>query len=174
MRMFAFHLPEDGAPALLKGGRTMRRILSLSGLARAAWALCLGFLGLLAGTVLERAWHPHFLPATAILMRSVRARCSIPSFVGLVAVLALVPPAARSETPVVHDAALEDLEEPPKTDVAKPLLPPRALLRIGTNDLRTPDSIMGSEDRHCVDPGAKTMGVKTGGEKDRRKHAVQT
>jgi hypothetical protein len=46
----------------------MRRILSLPGLAVAAWASCLGFLALLAGMVLGRAWHPHFLPATAMLL----------------------------------------------------------------------------------------------------------
>jgi WD40 repeat protein len=75
-------------------------------------------------------------------MRFVRARFSIPALVGVVAVLALVPPAAQSEAPVMHHAAMEDLGEPPKTHVAKPSLPPRALLRIGTNDLRTRDSIM--------------------------------
>jgi hypothetical protein len=46
----------------------MRRILSLPGLAVAAWASCLGLLGLLAGMVLGRAWHPHFLPATTMLL----------------------------------------------------------------------------------------------------------
>jgi len=75
-------------------------------------------------------------------MRFVRVRFSIPSLMGVVAVLALVPPAAQSEAPVMHDAAMEDLGEPPKTDVAKPPLPPRALLRIGTSDLRTQDSIV--------------------------------
>jgi hypothetical protein len=156
---------------------TRRRIFSLPSLAVAAWASCLGFLGLLAGTVLARAWHPHFLPATAMLLlvvvtalalvvgaswriirgqrrrralscllkpvvRLVRARFSIPSLVGVVTVRTLVPPAAQSEAPVMHDAAMEDLEEPPKTDVVKASLPSRALLRIGTNDLRTQDSIM--------------------------------
>jgi WD40 repeat protein len=75
-------------------------------------------------------------------MRLVRARFSIPSLVSVLAVLALVPPAAQSEAPVMHHAAMEDVGEPPKTDVSKPLLPPRALLQIGTNDLRTRDSIM--------------------------------
>jgi hypothetical protein len=46
----------------------MRPILSLPGLAVAAWASCLGLLGLLAGMVLGRAWHPHFLPATTMLL----------------------------------------------------------------------------------------------------------
>jgi len=46
----------------------MRRILSLPGLVVAAWATCLGFLGLLAGMVLGRAWHPHFLPAMTMLL----------------------------------------------------------------------------------------------------------
>jgi WD40 repeat protein len=59
-----------------------------------------------------------------------------------VAVLALVPPAAQSAAPVMHDAAMEDLGDPSNTHIDKSPLPPRALLRIGTNDLRTPDSIM--------------------------------
>jgi hypothetical protein len=46
----------------------MRRILSLPGLAVAAWVSCLGFLGLLVGMVLERACHPHFLPVTTVLL----------------------------------------------------------------------------------------------------------
>ena len=46
----------------------MRRILSLPGLAAAVWASYLGLMGLLAGMVLGRAWHPHFLPATTMLL----------------------------------------------------------------------------------------------------------
>jgi hypothetical protein len=46
----------------------MRRILSLPGLAVAAWASCLGLMGLLAGMVMGRVWHPHYLPATAMLL----------------------------------------------------------------------------------------------------------
>jgi len=58
-----------------------------------------------------------------------------------VAVLALVAPAARSETPAMHHAAREEPSDPPKTDVARPSLPPRARLRIGTDLLRTPGGI---------------------------------
>jgi hypothetical protein len=52
----------------------MRRSLSLPGLAVAAWASCLGLLGLLAGMVLGRAWHPHFLPATTMLLLGERTK----------------------------------------------------------------------------------------------------
>ena len=56
-------------------------------------------------------------------------------------VLALVPLAAQSEAPVVREAAREEPNDRPKTDVAKPSLPPRALARIGTDLLRTPGNI---------------------------------
>ncbi len=46
----------------------MRRILSLPGLAVAAYASSSGLVALLVGMVLGRAWHPHFLPATAMLL----------------------------------------------------------------------------------------------------------
>jgi WD40 repeat protein len=52
-------------------------------------------------------------------------------------VLALLSSAARSEPSVVPDAAIEAPSDPFKTDVAKQSLPPRALLRIGTDNLRT-------------------------------------
>jgi hypothetical protein len=58
-----------------------------------------------------------------------------------VAVLALVPPAAQSAAPVMHDAAIEDLRDPPKTDIAKLPLPPRALLRV------KPHLIVGADSR---------------------------
>jgi WD40 repeat protein len=60
------------------------------------------------------------------------------------AVLALVPPALASEAPVVNDAAPEEPGDPPETDVARPSLPPRALLRIGTDDLRSRSSFITS------------------------------
>lgn len=59
---------------LLTGDCTMRRSLSLPGLAVAAWASCLGLLGLLAGMILGRAWHPHFLPATTMLLLGERTK----------------------------------------------------------------------------------------------------
>jgi WD domain, G-beta repeat len=52
-------------------------------------------------------------------------------------VLALLSSAARSEPSVVADAAIEAPSDPLKTDVAKQSLPPRALLRMSTDNLRT-------------------------------------
>jgi len=57
------------------------------------------------------------------------------------AILALVPSAAQSEAVAKPDAAMAKLSDLPKTDVAKPSLPPRALLQIGTDDLRTTSHI---------------------------------
>jgi WD40 repeat protein len=57
------------------------------------------------------------------------------------AVLALVPPSAQSKAPAMPKAARQVPGDPPETDPTKPALPPRALLRIGTNDLRTHSSI---------------------------------
>ena len=74
-------------------------------------------------------------------MRLVRERLTIRILLRVVAVLALVPSAAQSEAPVVRDAAMEEPNDRPKTDVAKPSLPPRALARIGTDLLRTPGNI---------------------------------
>ncbi len=31
------------------------------------WAAWLGLIGLLAGLLVGRVWHPHFLPVTAVL-----------------------------------------------------------------------------------------------------------
>jgi hypothetical protein len=45
----------------------MRRILSLPGLAIAVWVSSLVLLGLLGGMLIGPAWHPHFLPVTAML-----------------------------------------------------------------------------------------------------------
>ncbi len=45
----------------------MRRILSLPGLTVAVWVSSLGLLGLLGGMLIGPAWHPHFLPVTAML-----------------------------------------------------------------------------------------------------------
>ena len=56
-------------------------------------------------------------------------------------VLALAPLAAQSQAPVVRDAAMKGPSDRPETDVAKPSLPPRALVRIGTDLLRTPGNI---------------------------------
>ena len=50
-----------------------------------------------------------------------------------VAVLALAP--------ATLDAACQELHDPSRLDQSNPPLPPRALLRIGTNDLRTSGSI---------------------------------
>ncbi len=52
---------------LLADDCTMRRILSLPGLAAAVWASSLGLLVLLAGMLIGLARHPHFLPVTAML-----------------------------------------------------------------------------------------------------------
>src|SRR5262249_32601232 len=52
---------------LFEGDRTMRRILSLQGLAVAVWVSFLAFEGLLTGMAAVRAWHPHFLPVMPML-----------------------------------------------------------------------------------------------------------
>jgi hypothetical protein len=49
-----------------------------------------------------------------------------------VAVLALVPPAAQSKATAMPDAPRQEPGDPPKSDLAKTSLPPRAVLRIGT------------------------------------------
>ena len=46
----------------------MRRLFSLRGLAIATWVSCLAFLGVLAIMLARFAWHPHFLPLTAMLV----------------------------------------------------------------------------------------------------------
>ena len=51
------------------------------------------------------------------------------------------PPAAQSPVQARPITAREEPGDPPKTDLAQPLLPPRALLRIGTDDLRTQDFV---------------------------------
>lgn len=51
----------------------MRRILSLPGLAAAAWASWLALLALLAGMLAALAGHPHFLPVTTLLALMVGA-----------------------------------------------------------------------------------------------------
>ena len=53
------------------------------------------------------------------------------------AVLALVPPAVQFEAPARPDAARQVPGDPPVADAAVPMLPPRALLRIGMDELRT-------------------------------------
>jgi WD40 repeat protein len=54
-----------------------------------------------------------------------------------VAAVVLVPSAMQFEASARPDAAREQPSNPHEKDVAKPSLPPRALLRIGTDDLRT-------------------------------------
>jgi hypothetical protein len=51
----------------LRGVCTMRRLLSLPGLAIAIWVSCLALLGLLGIMLAALAWHPHFLPVTSVL-----------------------------------------------------------------------------------------------------------
>ena len=58
------------------------------------------------------------------------------------AILALVPSTAQSRAPAMPDAVREESTASLRTDLAKPSLPPRALLRIGTADLRTQSHIM--------------------------------
>ncbi len=72
-------------------------------------------------------------------MRRARARSTIRSFMGMLAFLAVEPSPARSEAPIIRHAAMEESDELLKAD--PPSLPPRALLRIGTDDLRTPGNI---------------------------------
>ncbi len=72
------------------------------------------------------------------VMRLARARSTIRSFMGMLAFLAADPSAARSEAPIMRHAAMEESDDLPKTGVTEPALPPRALLRIGTDDLRAP------------------------------------
>ena len=60
------------------------------------------------------------------------------AFAFAVTVLALAARPAQSKAPPTPDAAEQ---APAKPDVANPALPPRALLRIGTDNLRTHDSI---------------------------------
>src|SRR5262245_13315777 len=74
-------------------------------------------------------------------MRRVRARFPIRSLMGVVAVFALVPSPAQSGVPAVRDAAREEPSDQPQTDVAQPSLPPRAMVRIGTDLLRAPGGI---------------------------------
>jgi WD40 repeat protein len=71
------------------------------------------------------------------VMRLIPARSTIRTVLGAMAILTLVPSAARSEAPARPDAAVDERSDPPQTDIAKPSLPPRALLRIGSDDLRT-------------------------------------
>jgi WD40 repeat protein len=75
-------------------------------------------------------------------MRLVRVRLTIPTLMGVVAVLALVRPAAPSAPPGVRDSAMEKSSVLPQTQVARNSLTPRALLRIGTDDLRTRNSFV--------------------------------
>ena len=71
-----------------------------------------------------------------------KVRIEWPSWAPLaLAVLALWPSAAQTQASVVHVAAMEGQSDPPRTDLAKPSMPPRASFRIGTNDLRTQDFI---------------------------------
>ncbi|MFI5456684.1 MAG: WD40 repeat domain-containing protein [Isosphaerales bacterium] len=89
------------------------------------------------------------------------------------AVLALVPSAAQSKAPVMPVAAMEAPSDAPETDVAKPSLPPRALLRIGTDDLRTqsfinafafsPDGrLVAAADSNAPSPRVVIFDVRTG------------
>jgi WD40 repeat protein len=59
-----------------------------------------------------------------------------------VAVLALVPPVAYSQVAATPDATTQEPGAPARTKAATPSLPPRALLRIGTTDLRMQDPIL--------------------------------
>jgi WD40 repeat protein len=58
-----------------------------------------------------------------------------------VTVLALAPSPAHCGAPAVPDATVEKSSNSLSTDVAEPGLPPRALVRIGTDDLRMADFI---------------------------------
>ena len=58
------------------------------------------------------------------------------------AVLSLALSAAQSKAPAMLEADRQVPGDPPEADAAKPSLPPRALLRIGTDDLRMQDNIM--------------------------------
>ena len=57
----------------LRGDRTMRRLLSLPGLAIATWASCLALLGLLGIMLAVLARHPHFLPVMCVLAMAIIA-----------------------------------------------------------------------------------------------------
>ncbi len=59
-----------------------------------------------------------------------------------VTVLALVPPIAHSQVSATPDATAQEPGGPARTKAAPPSLPPRALLRIGTTDLRMQDPIL--------------------------------
>ena len=86
-------------------------------------------------------------------MRLARARSTIRSFMGMLAFLAADPSAAQSEAPIMRHAAMEESDDLPKADVAKPSLPRRALLRIGTDDLRTPGTIRS----FAISPGGRLV-----------------
>ena len=72
-------------------------------------------------------------------------------------------------------AAMQGPKDPPKTDIAKTPLPPRALLRIGTDDLRTTDFItafafspdgrlVAAADANAPSPRVVIFDVRTGRE----------
>ena len=93
-------------------------------------------------------------------MRPSSVRSSIRGLLGVVAVLALLLSAARSEEPAVRDAA-------------RASLPPRALVRIGTDLLRTPGNIrsfalspggrlVAAGDLHAPSPRITIFDVRTG------------
>ncbi len=66
--------------------------------------------------------------------RSRRARWKRALPVSLAA-FALLPPAARPQAPAIPETPRPASGAPPKVEIAQPLLPPRALLRIGTDAL---------------------------------------
>src|SRR5262249_50198647 len=90
-------------------------------------------------------------------------------------VLALVPLAAQSEAPPVRNGAKEQPSSSPKTEIARPSLPPRALARIGTDLLRTPGNIrsfalspdgrlVAAGDLRAPSPRITIFDVQTGGQ----------
>jgi WD40 repeat protein len=70
-------------------------------------------------------------------MRLVRLRLRIPSLLGVVAFLVLVWSAAHASA-----SAVEEPSSQHRTDLDKPVLPPRALVRIGTDNLRSRGSFI--------------------------------
>jgi WD40 repeat protein len=87
--------------------------------------------------------------------------------------LAVVPAAAQSKAPAVPDAARQVPGDPAETDAARAALPPRALLRFGTDDLRrdnfirdlafSPDGrLIAAEDSNAPSPRVVVFSVRTG------------
>jgi len=122
------------------------------------------------GWVVIAQWFDRVLQILGDPPNPARSKWALPL---AVAVLALVPSAARSEAPAVRDAAMEEPSDLPKTDVAKPSLPPRALVRIGTDLLRVPGGIrsfalspggrlVAAGDLHAPSPRIMIFDVRTG------------